>query len=398
MPKIDIQVNNKYVPGLIPLLNSFRYYDVQANICLHDYEWLSDFNKEYLGLFGTVHVSKLPRDGMYYRGNAFKTRNVAAMGLTDDTLILDSDMVALNNFEEPFAMMKAGKFVGSCEFPITKVDQKEYDYASIGWQKLYPGTKLPVQFDMFNGGFLGIPKSQSKFLDDWVKATTIVELDHDYRLEQTTFSIIIRHCGLPIHSFDPELWMCTWRRHKFPKKFLSFGDDKKLRVQDESGRALGLYHFTGDVCFPTFSGPLRRLLFSDACNATLYEPNDEDFRLIWYDWWERRLNSPMAKVLDFMLAAGPAKIPNIYCLPFRKRVAELLNDIEQITTQHPRSERVLTICQFYDYIELLKYRLVGDSWINLPLKGLGCPSWSGEGNGKTIGWMTDADLVFPKIF
>lgn len=380
---ISTYCNTSYFPGCVALVNSLKYFGVQADIKIYDFAGFNHLLRSYIKTFAyLVDIQRPISHGNWWWGMNFKPKVLAANGLSGLEICLDSDIVILNNLESVFTHLAAGKFVASCEFDF---HISPSDHIKQLWRD-FCGKDLPTDFKVFNSGFVGLSESvHTQFVQEWAAAVDLTReqpLDND----QQVLSALLACRDYPIVDLPRAAWMNTWGQHGDPPKYLGFSDGK-ICMRDAKGTRIQLYHYTGGIgVIPIGQDkpiPARYAIArgEDLDHRAPFLPEQ------WYQLWEQRYNSPAAILVDYVRDHGPIKVPKVFSVTFREQVGRILavtgHNPKLIDPKHPRVLATALVC---DYIELLDYQLVGPSWMDVPVRMLLGKNGTGP---KTIGWEND---------
>jgi len=386
---VGIFCDNHYFPAIVPLINSLRYYDVQAEIKVYDHSGLNHFLDSYLAKHARVIKMTNPsiKDEDWLNGCKFRPAILSQVGFNDCELFLDSDMVALGDLEWPLRLIESGNFVGSVEW--TYKEGRVPQQVNRRWKKL-TGFTPPSKFDVFNGGLLGFNfEKHYKMIRAWATICNDHKIYHQppYNNDQMVISGLVQSMPTSINRLPTKYWMITWARHKTPQKVLGFDNNGKLRLYEaKSGKQIQLYHYTGDVGRQV-GGTGHIMRYFHAQGESIRENGDpKALSDAWYELWEKHHHTPSAMVADYMRQTGPMAVPKVYNAEFRAKVATLLEEFQLNAVP----KRIFAICLAYDYITLLGYRYGGGAWIERPLRALlGEAMYSGD---RVLRWKDPADV------
>ena len=385
-PVISTFVDFNYFPIFTAWYNSLRYYGNNGRIKVYDWSNLNNFQMEYIKKFAeVVTVKNTPHN--YYQNVGFIMHNIVDY-MDECELKLDCDMIALDNYDNIFKLIKEGNFVGSQEFEALPIhyDKNHSDpierLAFLEEFKPYCNYDLSsydpnVPIGVFNAGLMGF--SRSKHYELIKNCKDILYSDfaskHFYTFsEQNLLSFLLKlNTNIDRVNLPKQVYMNLWDAHHIPKKYIIVNDDGKYELHDTEGRKVLLYHFTAGIGAKLFNDTLEsstrgthltgNYLFNITPNGSII--NEDDVSARGRKMWLEYQKSPIISLFDYFNDNGPFKTPKFYNIKFRKIVCEFCKDYFKNNNITTESKEVIAVALAYDYITLLDYTINELNWIKL---------------------------------
>jgi hypothetical protein len=410
MRAVGLFADATYYPALIAVINSLRYFKVQARVKVYDYRGLPHMLKTYLANY--VDVMPIPdpvlQQAASNRGYYYRPIVLHALGIDEYEILLDIDTVVLSDLEDIYRALEQGHVVVVREWEYADAEQrlthKDLPPESIYHRLLvYPDLyKEPMA--IYNGGLLGLSQRQHRFLLDlWYQST---QYDHElagtfFYLDQHNLSLILASLAkekkIQLHELAPEIWMQTWSAHRLPHKFLGFEDGQVVLYNGTTQHKMQFYHYTGDIVAPHDQAepaepvPVRwQYLLSDLG----LPPGWTQPALVeaWHHIWRVRHATPAGELPMFFYQHGPLRAPRCMDLAWRQHLARLLRAVLGNPTIHHQARETWALAFAYDYIEYCGYRGGHLGWLAQPLAMLLDPEVLHTGD-RTVSWEGSGDVV-----
>lgn len=366
-PTLSTFVDVNYFPLVILLLNSLKYYQVDADLKFYDYLNLNHLFRSYLETFGQV-ISAPKEDVQLYSDvwtvNYFFKPYFLKHCLSEREVIIDTDTIALSDLNAVFEGTKDSLVVAP-EFPAFPLNITEADFESSD-RLIIEHTKVPIPrsavIQNYNFGLVGFNKILHKPIIDELYA-----LNCDIRLmrseyfntEQRIFSYLVAQHKPKRTELEPARYMNTWGMHANPKKLLLVENGKYV-LRDSKGTKIDFYHFTGGIDVPLMNMAdhrgLSRLFhyikhyddFNEAefpASALGYAYSADVAERLWTD----RYQNPILLLVDYLKKKELVKFPKILDFEFRATCARLLQLDDHLAPP------VIALSLLYDYANLLGY-------------------------------------------
>lgn len=408
MRAIGIFADLAYLPSLIALINSIRYFGVRARIKVYDFNGLPHLARSCLS--GHAEVVSPPAEafGDHYRAHQnFRPRILSAAGIDPHELVLDADAVVLCDLEEAFQEIERGHLVVLKEWEYVHAERdprrREVPPDSVLHRILEHPEIYQDRLPIYNAGILGFHRERhARVLDLWARSTH----DHDrlrgtlFRMEQNKLALIVasllRDGELTLHELPPELWMQTWAAHGTPKKLLGFEGGRIALYNGSVARRMRFYHYTGGVGPPEAIDPEDRyaVRFNDLVSdlgvpAELTQGQMAD---AWHHVWRARYDSPAGELPRFFYDQGPLRAPKCMDPGWREALARLLRGFGAEAAIGRDSKETWALALAHDYFDLCGFRAGDLGWLAEPLRALLGPERLATGEA-TVAWQAEADVT-----
>ena len=263
-------IDDEYYYDFVALYNSWKYYGNTIPIKVYSYFNLSEDKKIAI----KKHCELIEDTNPGYDMSAFRSKQMfkyyaLSRHMNEYEMILDADMLFLNNNDHLLDYAEEGLVVGSSEdigeliYKISSGVKKpsQWPYLVTRTQQLlnpHIGEKSKrytesLSQKILNGGFLGFSKKKHmpliKKVIDVMSDKKIPNINIPFDNEQSVVNLLIKLMGLEYKDLPANQWMNTWWNHSKPKKIIKV-EDQEMRVYDEEGYRLNMYHFTGGIGMP----------------------------------------------------------------------------------------------------------------------------------------------------
>ena len=405
---IGISADLHYLPFLVSLLNSIRYFDVQAKIKIYDFNGMPHLARSYLSDHAEIVPTPDSVFGDHYRAHQnFRPRILSEVGIDPYEIQLDADTVVLCDLEEAFQQVERGHLVVMREWEYVHEEWKAKKRPMPGDSVFYRILEHPEiykdRLPIYNAGILGFNRAKhGRVLDLWARATH----DNDrlrgtlFRMEQNKLALIIasllKDGEITVHELPPELWMQTWDGHKTPRKLLGFEDGRVALYNGGPDQRMRFYHYTGGVSPPKEIDPETKyaVRFSDMVSDTAVPPELTRRQMVdaWHHVWRVRWQNPAGELPLFFYNEGPLRAPKCMDPRWRETLAKLLRSLQGDPTIDKHAKETWALALAYDYIDYCGFRGGDLGWMTGALSALLDPDQLETGEG-TIAWRGTADVV-----